>query len=283
MEFWTAQDVFGGGAPPALTRGALGRPGTFERLRGHANLPNLLSFVYSQLERSIIGGTGAGVQEVAGTGYTFTEFIKAIVWFLRKHLSEYEEHKLQQADLEDQNAAQATITQQSLAQLRDIAQQLVTEQKALRAELTATRSESVHGAMLATLSAELANVALRVDSLQEASVDCSGALIAVRAELTATRSDVNVALLPFAHCHGASQSTEEFAGRLATVESAAVRLQEAAARDQHEHGRVVTRVEQESARTLQVIHRVTDLESGSLAALWRLARLERGDEPDPTD
>ena len=129
MDSWTAQDVFGGGAPPALTRGALGRPGTFERLRGHANLPNLSSFVYSQLERSIIGGTGAGVQEVAGTGYTFTEFIKAIVWFLRKHLSEYEEHKLQQADLQDQNAAQATITQQSLAQLRDIAQQLVTEQK----------------------------------------------------------------------------------------------------------------------------------------------------------
>ena len=78
---------------------------------------------------------------------------------------------------------------------------------------------------------------------------------------------------------------EEFACRLATVETAAVRLQEAAARDQHEHGRVVTRVEQESARTLQVILRVNELESGSLTALWRLARLEREfhGEPEPTD
>ena len=216
----------------------------------------------------------------------------------------------QQADLEDQNAAQATITQQSLAQLRDIAQQLVTEQKALRAELTATRSESVHGAMLATLSAELANVALRVDSLQEASVDCSDALIAVRAELTATRSDVNVALLPFAHCHGASQSTEEFAGRLATVESAAVRLQEAAARvlielnrvgTSHQNlqsqfsgarveldqvridiGLVATRVEQESMRTGDVIHRVDQLESGSCCPCSNLAARLIG-EPEPTD
>ena len=43
---------------------------------------------------------------------------------------------------------------------------------------------------------------------------------------------------------------EDFADRLATVETA-----------QHEHGRVVTRVEQESDRTLQVILRVNQLES----------------------
>ena len=236
------------------TRGAHAnaRIGTFRRLTGH-NMPDIFSFTYWLGSTS--GASGAATDEVAGTGWSVAEFIKGIIWALRKHINDYEGHKLQQADLESQHTAHAVSTLESFTQVRGILD-------ALRTELL-----DVHAKILGD-SATTLLLSREIEELKAGQVR-------LQRQLDAQVAEQHV-LATFA----TDSVEEDFADRLATVETAAVRLQEAAARDQHEHGRVVTRVEQESARTLQVIHRVRDLESGSLAALWRLARLERGDEPE---
>jgi len=328
------------------TRGAHARFGTFRRLTGY-NMPDIFEFTHWR-GSGTSGDNGAATGEVAGTGWSIAEFIKGIIFALRKHISDYEGHKLQQADLESQHTTHAAATLDSFTQVRGILDYLRDDNLALRAELVAMRSETVNGATLAAhdqaivavqaeqqrlqriiwdQAAELATVAQQTGRMEESlrhyqlgfsgrldeaatsylnlQNECRGELLDVNAKILGDSAttlllsreieelketvpglqrqlDAQVAEQHVLATFATDSVEEDFADRLATVETAAVRLQEAAARDQHEHGRVVTRVEQESARTLQVIRRVTDLESGSLAALWRLARLERGD-PDPTD
>jgi hypothetical protein len=133
-------------SPPG-TRGANARLGTFRQLTGH-NIPDIFSFTY-WLGSNSSGDSGAATHEVAGTGWSIAEFIKGIIWALRKLRSDYEEHKLQQRDLESQNTAHAVATLDSFTQVRGILDALRADGLALRAELVAMRSESVHGATLA--------------------------------------------------------------------------------------------------------------------------------------
>ena len=132
------------------TRGAHARFGTFKELVGQ-NIPNIFAFAYWR-GSSTSGDSGAATDEVAGTGWSVTEIIKGIIWQLRKLHSDYEEHKLQQRDLESQNTAHAAATLDSFTQVRGILDALRDDALAQRAELAAMRSESVHGAMLAALS-----------------------------------------------------------------------------------------------------------------------------------
>jgi hypothetical protein len=134
------------------TRGAHARFGTFRRLTGH-NMPDIFDFTY-WLGSSTSGDSGAATHEVAGTGWTITEYIKALIWQLRKLRSDYEEHKTLQRDLALKAAAQEALTLQSLTQVHDITLQLHTEMQDARAELVAMRTESVHDATLAALSGE---------------------------------------------------------------------------------------------------------------------------------
>ena len=96
----------------------------------------------------------------------YTEYIKALIWQLRKLRSDYEEHKLQQRDLESQNTAHAAATLDSFTQVRGILDALRDDALAQRAELAAMRSESVHGAMLAALSGRLDEIATSHLNLQ---------------------------------------------------------------------------------------------------------------------
>jgi hypothetical protein len=206
------------------TRGAHARFGTFKRLVGQ-NIPNIFAFAYWR-GSSTSGDSGAATDEVAGTGWSVTEIIKGIIWQLRKLHSDYEEHKLQQRDLALQNTAHAAATLQSFTQVRGILDALKAELQDLRAAgIETMRSEVVHGARLAALS-------LSIDEVRAGQIHLQRQLDAQVAE------------------QHTDSVEEDFADRLATVETA-----------QHEHGRVVTRVEQESDRTLQVILRVNQLES----------------------
>jgi hypothetical protein len=258
MIYYAASDLPDEWRSPTGTRGANARLGTFRQLTGH-NMPDISSFTY-WLGSNSSGDFNAATHEVAGTGWSITEYIKGIIWQLRKLLSDYEEHKLQQRDLESQNTAHAVSTLESFTQVRGILNHLRTELQDVHAKIL--------GDSATTLLLSRENEELKAGQIH------------LQRQLDAQVAEQHV-LATFA----TDSVEEDFADRLATVETAAVRLQEAAARDQHEHGRVVTRVEQESARTLQVILRVNELESGSLAALWRLTRLEREfhDEPEPTD
>ena len=206
------------------TRGAHARFGTFRRLTGQ-NMPDIFDFTY-WLGSSTSGDSGAATDEVAGTGWSVTEIIKGIIWALRKLHSDYEEHKLQQRDLALQNTAHAAATLQSFTQVRGILDALKAELQDLRAAgIETMRSDVVHGATLATLSLSIGEVRAGQIHLQRQ----------LDAQVAEQHTD---------------SVEEDFADRLATVETA-----------QHEHGRVVTRVEQESDRTLQVILRVNQLES----------------------
>jgi len=136
------------------TRGAHARFGTFRRLTGQ-NMPDIFDFTYwLGLGSSTSGDSGAATGEVAGTGWTITEYIKALIWQLRKLRNDYEEHKTLQRDLALKAAAQEALTLQSLTQVHDITLQLHTEMQDARAELVAMRTESVHDATLAALSGE---------------------------------------------------------------------------------------------------------------------------------
>ena len=213
-----------------VTRGAHARFGTFKRLVGQ-NIPDIFDFTH-WLGSSTSGDSGAATDEVAGTGWTVTEYIKALIWQLRKLHSDYEEHKLQQRDLALQNTAHAAATLQSFTQVRGILDALKAELQDLRAAgIETMRSDVVHGATLATLS-------LSIDEVRAGQIH-------LQRQLDAQVAEQHV-LATFA----TDSVEEDFADRLATVETA-----------QHEHGRVVTRVEQESDRTLQVILRVNQLES----------------------
>ena len=244
------------------------------------------------------GDSGAATHEVAGTGWTIAEYIKALIWQLRKLRSDYEEHKTLQRDLALKAAAQEALTLQSLTQVHDITLQLHTEMQDARAELVAMRTESVHDATLAALSGE--NEELKAEQQRLLClINNQAAELATVAQQTA-RVEESVRLYELAY----SGRLDEMATSHLNLETAfrgeRVRLDASTARVAGLLDRVAglmdamnavradvtrtwTRVQHESTRTLQVIHRVTDLESGSLAALWRLARLERGDEPDPTD
>ena len=265
MIYYAAGDLPDEWRSPGGTRGANARLGTFQRLTGH-NMPDISRFTY-WLGSNTSGDFNAATHEVAGTGWSVAEFIKGIIWALRKHISDYEGHKLQQADLESQHTAHAVSTLESFTQVRGILNHLRTE------------LQDVHAKILGD-SATTLLLSREIEELKAGLNVQAGLHVHLQRQLDAQVAEQHV-LATFA----TDSVEEDFADRLATVETAAVRLQEAAARDQHEHGRVVTRVEQESARTLQVILRVNELESGSLAALWRLARLEREfhDEPEPTD
>jgi len=240
MIYYAASDLPDEWRSPPGTRGANARLGTFQRLTGH-NMPDISSFTY-WLGSSTSGASGAATDEVAGTGWSVAEFIKGIIWALRKHISDYEGHKLQQADLESQHTAHAVSTLESFTQVRGILDALRTELQDLRAAgIETMRSEVVHGARLAALSLPLAELRAGQIHLQR--------------QLDAQVAEQHV-----------------LADRLATLETA-----------QHEHGRVVTRVEQESDRTLQVILRVSQLESDVNVALLPFAHCHGAPQPEPTD
>ena len=152
MIYYTAGDLPDEWRSTPGTRGAHARFGTFRRLTGH-NMPDIFDFTY-WLGSSTSGDSGAATGEVAGTGWTITEYIKALIWQLRKLRSEYEEHKTLLRDLESQNTAHAAATLDSFTQVRGILDHLRADGLALRAELVAMRTESVHDATLAALSGE---------------------------------------------------------------------------------------------------------------------------------
>ena len=164
MIYYAAGDLPDEWRSPPGTRGANARLGTFRQLTGH-NMPDIFSFTY-WLGSNSSGDSGAATHEVAGTGWTITEYIKALIWQLRKLRSDYEEHKLQQRDLESQNTAHAAATLDSFTQVRGILDALRDDALAQRAELAAMRSESVHGAMLAALSGRLDEIATSHLNLQ---------------------------------------------------------------------------------------------------------------------
>lgn len=142
------------------TRGAHARFGTFRRLTGY-NMPDIFDFTYWLGPNSTSGDSGAATGEVAGTGWTIAEYIKALIWQLRKLRSDYEEYKTLLRDLESQHTTHAAATLGSFTQVRGILDHLRADGLALRAELVAARSESVHGATLAALSGE--NEALKAE------------------------------------------------------------------------------------------------------------------------
>jgi hypothetical protein len=296
MIYYAASDLPDEWRSPPGTRGANARLGTFQRLTGH-NMPDISRFTY-WLGSNTSGASGAATDEVAGTGWSVAEFIKGIIWALRKHISDYEGHKLQQADLESQNTAHAAATLDSFTQVRGILDHLRADDLALRAELVVVRTESVHDRTLAVLSGE--NEALKAEQQRLLRIINNQADLITAVAQQANRVEESVRLYELAY----SGRLDEMATSHLNLETAfrgeRVRLDASTARVAGLLDRVAglmdamnavradvtrtwTRVQHESTRTLQVIHRVTDLESGSLAALWRLARLERGDEPDPTD
>ena len=142
-------------SPPG-TRGANARLGTFRQLTGH-KMPDIFSFTY-WLGSNTSGDFNAATHEVAGTGWSIAEYIKGIIWALRKLRSDYEGHKLQQADLESQNTAHAVSTLESFTQVRGTLDALRTELQDLRAGIETMGSESVHVSTLAALSQSIDEV-----------------------------------------------------------------------------------------------------------------------------
>ena len=293
---YAARDLPDEWRSPAGTRGANARLGTFQRLTGH-NFPDVFSFTY-WLGSNSSGDSGAATGEVAGTGWTITEYIKALIWQLRKLRSEYEEHKTLLRDLESQNTAHAAATLDSFTQVRGILDHLRADDLALRAELVAVRTESVHDRTLAVLSGE--NEALKAEQERLLRIINNQADLITAVAQQANRVEESVRLYELAysgrldematsHLHletafrGERVRLDASTARVAGLLDRVAGLMDAMNAVRADVTRTWTRVQHESTRTLQVIHRVTDLESGSLAALWRLARLERGDEPDPTD
>ena len=278
------------------TRGANASFGTFRPVAGK-NFPDFTSFTYWQGSNTT-DDFNAGTHEVAGTGWSIEGMTKGMIWGYRTLRSDYEEHKTLLRDLESQNTAHAAATLDSFTQVRGILDHLRADDLALRAELVAVRTESVHDRTLAVLSGE--NEALKAEQQRLLRIINNQADLITAVAQQANRVEESVRLYELAY----SGRLDEMATSHLNLETAfrgeRVRLDASTARVAGLLDRVAglmdamnavradvtrtwTRVQYESTRTLQVIHRVTDLESGSLAALWRLARLERGDEPDPTD
>ena len=278
------------------TRGANASFGTFRPVAGK-NFPDFTSFTYWQGSNTT-DDFNAGTHEVAGTGWSIEGMTKGMIWGYRTLRSDYEEHKTLLRDLESQNTAHAAATLDSFTQVRGILDHLRADGLALRAELVAVRTESVHDRTLAVLSGE--NEALKAEQQRLLRIINNQADLITAVAQQANRVEESVRLYELAY----SGRLDEMATSHLNLETAfrgeRVRLDASTARVAGLLDRVAglmdamnavradvtrtwTRVQYESTRTLQVIHRVTDLESGSLAALWRLARLERGDEPDPTD
>jgi hypothetical protein len=278
------------------TRGANASFGTFRPVAGK-NFPDFTSFTYWQGSNTT-DDFNAGTHEVAGTGWSIEGMTKGMIWGYRTLRSDYEEHKTLLRDLESQHTAHAAATLDSFTQVRGILDHLRADDLALRAELVAVRTESVHDRTLAVLSGE--NEALKAEQQRLLRIINNQADLITAVAQQANRVEESVRLYELAY----SGRLDEMATSHLNLETAfrgeRVRLDASTARVAGLLDRVAglmdamnavradvtrtwTRVQHESTRTLQVIHRVTDLESGSLAALWRLARLERGDEPDPTD
>jgi len=242
-------------SPPG-TRGANARLGTFRQLTGH-NMPDISSFTY-WLGSSSSGDFNAATHEVAGTGWSITEMFKGIIWQLRKLLSDYEEHKLQQRDLESQNTAHAAATLDSFTQVRGILDHLRADGLALRADLVAMRTESVHDATLAALSGENEELKAEQQRLLRL-INNQAAELATVAQQTA-RVEESVRLYELA-----------YSGRLDEIATSHLNLQnqfrgERVRNERVEHVELVqvwTRIDQESTRTGHMWKRLEELEAGT--------------------
>jgi hypothetical protein len=253
---YAARDLPDEWRSPAGTRGANARLGTFQRLTGH-NIPDVFSFTY-WLGSNTSGDFNAATHEVAGTGWSIAEYIKGIIWQLRKLHSDYEEHKLQQRDLESQNTAHAAATLDSFTQVRGILDHLRADGLALRADLVAMRTESVHDATLAALSGE--NEELKAEQQRLLClINNQAAELATVAQQTA-RVEESVRLYELA-----------YSGRLDEIATSHLNLQnqfrgERVRNERVEHVELVqvwTRIEHESTRTGNVHERLEELEAGT--------------------
>ena len=256
MIYYAASDLPDEWRSPGGTRGANARLGTFQRLTGH-NMPDISRFTY-WLGSNTSGASGAATDEVAGTGWSVAEFIKGIIWQLRKLLSDYEEHKLQQRDLESQNTAHAAATLDSFTQVRGILDHLRADGLALRADLVAMRTESVHDATLAALSGE--NEELKAEQQRLLClINNQAAELATVAQQTA-RVEESVRLHELA-----------YSGRLDEIATSHLNLQnqfrgERVRNERVEHVELVqvwTRIDQESTRTGHMWKRLEELEAGT--------------------
>jgi len=256
MIYYAASDLPDEWRSPGGTRGANARLGTFQRLTGH-NMPDISSFTY-WLGSNSSGDFNAATHEVAGTGWSITEMFKGIIWQLRKLLSDYEEHKLQQRDLESQNTAHAAATLDSFTQVRGILDHLRADGLALRADLVAMRTESVHDATLAALSGENEELKAEQQRLLRL-INNQAAELATVAQQTA-RVEESVRLYELA-----------YSGRLDEIATSHLNLQnqfrgERVRNERVEHVELVqvwTRIEQESTRTGNVHKRLEELEAGT--------------------
>ena len=256
MIYYAASDLPDEWRSPGGTRGANARLGTFQRLTGH-NMPDISRFTY-WLGSNTSGASGAATDEVAGTGWSVAEFIKGIIWVLRKHISDYEGHKLQQADLESQNTAHAVSTLESFTQVRGILDHLRADGLALRADLVAMRTESVHDATLAALSGE--NEELKAEQQRLLRLINNQAAELATVAQQAARVEESVRLYELA-----------YSGRLDEIATSHLNLQnqfrgERVRNERVEHVELVqvwTRIEQESTRTGNVHKRLEELEAGT--------------------
>ena len=263
MIYYAASDLPDEWRSTPGTRGAHARFGTFRRLTGH-NMPDIFDFTY-WLGSSTSGDSGAATHEVAGTGWSITEYIKALIWQLRKLRSDYEEHKLQQRDLESQNTAHAVATLDSFTQVRGILDYLRDDALAQRAELAAMRSESVHGATLAALSQSIVVLQAEQQRLQRLIWDQAAELATVAQQTGRVEESVRLYELAYS-------------GRLDEIATSHLNLQnqfrgERVRNERVEHVELVqvredvartwTRVEHESTRTGNVHERLEQLEAGT--------------------
>ena len=258
------------------TRGAHARFGTFRRLTGH-NMPDIFDFTY-WLGSNTSGASGAATGEVAGTGWTITEYIKALIWQLRKLRSDYEEHKTLLRDLESQNTAHAAATLDSFTQVRGILDHLRADGLALRADLVAMRTESVHDATLAALSGENEELKAEQQRLLRL-INNQAAELATVAQQTA-RVEESVRLHELAYSGRLDEIATshlnletQFRGERVRLDASTARVRDlidCVARDQdafnavrEDVARTWTRVEHESTRTGNVHERLEQLEAGT--------------------
>ena len=259
-----------------VTRGAHARFGTFKRLVGQ-NIPDIFDFTH-WLGSSTSGDSGAATDEVAGTGWTVTEYIKALIWGHRTLRSDYEEHKLLLRDLESQNTAHAAATLDSFTQVRGILDHLRADGLALRAELAAVRTESVHDRMLAALSGENEELKAEQQRLLRL-INNQAAELATVAQQTA-RVEESVRLYELAYSGRLDEIAtsylnlqNEFRGERVRLDASTARvagLIDCVARDQDavqtvraDVSRTWTRVEHESKRGDNMHKRLEELEAGT--------------------
>jgi hypothetical protein len=262
MIYYAASDLPDEWRSTPGTRGAHARFGTFRRLTGQ-NMPDIFDFTY-WLGSSTSGDSGAATGEVAGTGWTITEYIKALIWQLRKLRSDYEEHKTLQRDLALKAAAQEALTLQSLTQVHDITLQLHTEMQDARAELVAMRTESVHDATLAALSGE--NEELKAEQQRLLRIINNQADLITAVAQQAARVEESVRLYELAYSGRLDEMATShlnletaFRGERVRLDASTARVRDlidCVARDQ-------TRIEQESTRTGNMHKRLRELEEGT--------------------